>query len=117
MDDRPRFAIGHVSMTAGDATALAAFYTGLGMRLVVNMDRMSILELRGGTHLVLRQGPSGQGSLDLVVDDIDGTHDDFQTAGAAVTPILRGNPHDRFSATDPEGNMLTINSNHAMGPV
>jgi hypothetical protein len=38
-------------------------------------------------------------------------------AGANPTPIKRGRPHDRFTATDPEGNTLTVNSNHAMGPV
>ncbi|MDH3307018.1 MAG: hypothetical protein OEO77_05820 [Acidimicrobiia bacterium] len=121
IDDRlnqlPRFGIGHVSMAAADVYLLADFYTAIGMRLVVNMGRMAILELRGGTHLILRDGEPGTATLDLIVDDIDGTHAELEAAGADPSTIQRGNPHDRFVAKDPEGNTLVVNSNHAIGPV
>ncbi len=116
-ENRPRFGIGHVSMTATDIDRLAAFYEEIGMRLVVNMGRMAILELRGGTHLILGSGDAGTATLDLIVDDIDGTRAILEDAGADPSPIQRGNPHDRFTATDPEGNTLVVNSNHAVGPV
>lgn len=116
-DDRPRFGIGHVAMPAGDVDRLTEFYAAIGMRLVVNMGRMSILELRGGTHLVLGAGSAGTTTLDLIVDDIDSTQAILRDAGADPSPIQRGNPHDRFTATDPEGNTLVVNSNHAIGPV
>lgn len=116
-DDRPRFGIGHLSMTVADVDRLTDFYTKVGMRLVVNMGRMAILELRGGTHLILHGGERGVGSLDLIVDDIDGTREVLEAAGADPSAIQRGNPHDRFTATDPEGNTLIVNSNHAVGPV
>ncbi len=103
-------------MTAADIQSLASFYTEIGMRLVVDMGRTAILELRGGTHLVLHSGQPGQGSLDLIVDDIDETRDILEATGAEVTPIQRGNPHDQFNATDPEGNVLIVNSNHAIEP-
>ena len=116
-DQLPRFGIGHVSMAATDIDLLADFYETIGMRLVVNMGRMAILELRGGTHLVLSPGDAGTATLDLIVDDIDGTRMIMDAAGADPGSIQRGNPHDRFTATDPEGNTLLVYSNHAIGPV
>lgn len=104
-------------MTAADIASLASFYTGIGMRLVVDMGRMAILELRGGTHLILHSGEPGQGSLDLIVDDIDETSGVLQAMGASVTPITRGTPHDRFDSADPEGNTLIVQSTHAIGVV
>ena len=116
-DPRPRFGIGHVSLPADDIDRLVGFYTEIGMRLVVNMGRIAILELRGGTHIILQAGTRGSGTLDLIVDDIDDTRAVLETAGANPSQITRGNPHDRFSATDPEGNTLVVASNHAIGPV
>lgn len=117
LDDRPRFGIGHLAMPVADIDRLTEFYTTIGMRLVVNMGRMAILELRGGTHLILTDGDPGTTTLDLIVDDIDGTHKLLSGTGAEPSTIQRGNPHDRFVVTDPEGNRLVVNSNHAIGPV
>lgn len=114
---KPRFAIGHLALEANDVAQLTRFYTAIGMRLVVEMDRFTILELRGGTHLIVQPGQPGQTSLDLIVDDIDETRQVLIDAGATSSEIRRGSPHDRFTATDPEGNALTIHSNHAIGPV
>lgn len=116
-DPRPRFGIGHLSFPAADVGRLTEFYTSIGMRLVVDMGRAAILELRGGTHLIIQSGQPGNASLDLIVDDIDETHALLDGAGTDPSPIQRGNPHDRFTATDPEGNTLMVNSNHAIGPV
>ena len=116
-DPRPRFAIGHMAITAQDVTRLTEFYSNLGMRQIMNSGQFAILELRGGTHLIVQHGPAGQASLDLIVDDIDDVHTDLSTAGVVPSPIRRGHPHDQFQATDPEGNRLTISSNHAMGVV
>lgn len=116
-DERPRFAIGHMSMPAGDVVSLTRFYGRLGMRVVVESPNFAILEIRGGTHLILQPGPAGQGELDLMVDDIDDTRDAFIAEGVQVSRITRGNPHDRFATTDPEGNRLSVSSSHAMGPV
>ncbi len=116
-DMRPRFGIGHLPFPAADVARMTEFYTDIGMRLVVNMGRAAILELRGGTHMILQPGDPGTASLDLIVDDIDETRAVLEAAGAEPSPIQRGNPHDRFVATDPEGNTLVVNSNHAIGPV
>ena len=116
-DGRPRFGIGHVSMTAANVEALANFYTTIGMREIMSRKRMAIVELRGGTHIVIQQGAGGVSNLDLIVDDIDDTHRVLQAANGEPSAIRRGNPHDSFRATDPEGNQLVIHSNHAMGVV
>lgn len=113
----PRFAIGHMTLDAGNVDRLTDFYTGIGMRLVMNMGRAAIVELAGGTHIIIRSGEPGRAHLDFIVDDIDETHEVMERAGANPTAIRRGNPHDVFSATDPEGNALQINSTHAIGPV
>ena len=116
-DPRPRFGIGHLSMPAGDVPALTAFYGRIGMRVVVDSDTFAILELRGGTHLILTPGTPGETTLDVIVGDIDDTHRVLDQAGARPTRIHRGFPHDRFQARDPEGNVLLVNSDHSMGPV
>lgn len=116
-DQRPRFGIGHVALPVADVAGLTEFYVSIGMRLVVNMGRAAIIELRGGTHIILQSGQPGSSSLDLIVDDIDETRAVLAAAGADPSTIQRGNPHDRFTATDPEGNTLVINSNHAIGPI
>lgn len=116
-DLRPRFGIGHMSITAADVESLTDFYAAIGMRLIVNMGRMSIVELRGGTHLIIGSGEAGVANLDLIVDDIDATRSVLETEGASVGDIRRGSPHDQFIALDPEGNRLVVNSNHAMGVV
>ena len=118
LDPRPRFAIGHLGLPANDVGKLTDFYSAIGMRPVVNLGRMSIIELRGGTHIILsKSDEAGSGSLDLIVDDIDDTWAVLADAGADPTPITRGSPHDAFTATDPEGNELVVRSTHAIGPV
>ena len=117
-DPRPRFAIGHLGLPVDDVGRLTEFYTRIGMRPVVNLGRMSIIELRGGTHIILsKSDEAGSGSLDLIVDDIDDTWVVLADAGANPTPITRGSPHDTFTAADPEGNELIVRSTHAIGPV
>ncbi len=114
---RPRFGIGHMVITAADVDVMTNFYTGIGMRLVANMGRASIVELRGGTHLIIRSGQPGVANLDLIVDDIDETRDVLEAFGASPSVIQRGNPHDQFTASDPEGNTLIVNSDHSIGVV
>lgn len=116
-DPRPRFSVCHVLLTAQDPDRLGDFYASAGMRLVAKMERMAILELRGGTHLVVHRGEPGDAQLDLMVDNLAETHTLFDELGANPTPIVRGSPHDTFTATDPEGNALLIESSHATGPV
>lgn len=116
-DPRPRFSICHVQLTAADPKRLGDFYAAVGMRLVAQMERMSILELRGGTHLVIFGGEAGVSKLDLMVDDLDDIHELLNQMAANPGPIIPGSPYDTFTVNDPEGNVVLIESSHVTGPV
>ena len=117
---RPAVAIGHIGpLTVSSIPDAVAFYAGLGMRVVMSRARMAILELRGGTHLILRQGKSStdRAPFDLMVDDVDAVRQDLVAAGVPLGPVRTGGVHRTFELTDPDGHRVAITSSHAMGPV
>jgi hypothetical protein len=121
-DERPPLWVGHVVWQVKNVRTAASFWRDLGMRQVHLDDAVSILELRGGTHLILL--PEEQGStvpatapLDLMVDDLEETHARWSARGLPVSPIERGRIHDAFTITDPEGHVVTVNSSHVVGKV
>ena len=119
MDERPQVWIGHALLTVTDLDASTAFWSSIGMRLVETNPHVTVLELRGGTHLVLVPGaPSpGEAPFDLMVEDLDATHAAWSDAGIDPSPIARGRIHDSFVARDPDGYVVTVNSSHVVGPV
>lgn len=119
-DDRPPIWIGHVSLDTPTFEESLAFFVGLGMRQVAKMDNLAVLELRGGTHLVLRRAEDAEGedaSFDLMVDDIDAQHAALKDAGHAPGAIARGKIHARFDVAEPGGNTITFFDSHVAGPV
>ena len=75
-DSRPSIAIGHVTLRVADVVRAAAFYADLGLRPVMQSPSMAILELRGGTHLMLfkaKRAPKvgGVRSFDFMVDEVE----------------------------------------------
>ena len=116
-DGRPLFAIGHISLTGNDIGALADFYASIGFRKVARLPGIAILELRGGTHVAISSGPTGVTTLDLMVDDLDTTHQMLDSVGAEPSALTRSFPHLVFTATDPEGNTLLVHSSHVSGIV
>ena len=110
--------MGHLSVTASDIGQSADFYVSLGMREVVRNDRVVVLELRGGTHLVVVPGaPASHALFDLMVEDIDATHTAWTSLGLEPSPIERGRIHDQFTVADPSGTVVTVNSSHVVGTV
>lgn len=121
-DQRPVFAIGHMRMSVEDVGEAYAFFVRHGMRGILDRDGFAILELRGGTHLILSEAemPIETGErapFDLMVDDIDEAHRRFVEDGAEATAIERGNIHDSFSVRGPSGYSIPINSSHVAGIV
>ena len=121
-DARPAVAIGHVHLLVEDVVAAHEFFAGNGMREVLKRDDFTILELRGGTHLILEpaEDPIAAGQrtpFDLMVDDIDAAHAGFVANGATATEIKRGNIHDSFTVQGPSGYVVPVNSSHVVGPV
>ncbi len=118
-DQRPAVAVGHVRLGVADVVA-ARWLETVGLRPIVTMDDLAVLELRGGTHVVVRRAeqPPEHGApapFDLMVDDIDAAHRDYAAKGLSPTPISRGRIHDSFALPGPDGWSFTINSSHAGG--
>jgi hypothetical protein len=119
MDERPPVWIGHALLAVTDLDASTSFWSSVGMRVVETNEHVSVLELRGGTHLVLVPGAPSQGDapFDLMVEDLDETHAVWSAAGLDPSPIARGRIHDSFVAHDPDGYAVTVNSSHVVGIV
>ena len=87
----------------------------LGMRLVADGDDFAVLEMRGGTHLVLTSDPNSaliKAEFDLMVEDLDATHTHYTELGLKPGEIERGRIHDSFDLREPGGTVMTINSSH-----
>jgi catechol 2,3-dioxygenase-like lactoylglutathione lyase family enzyme len=120
MGARPPVWIGHARLTASDLDRSADFWRSVGMREVERNEQIVVLELRGGTHLVLLPGtPEGSSDapFDLMVEDLDATHAEWQRLGLDVSAIERGRIHSAFVLRDPDGNRVTVNSSHVVGDV
>jgi hypothetical protein len=120
IDQRPPVAVGHVRLMVTDVAAAAHWLETVGLRPIVTMDELAVLELRGGTHVVVRQAeqppaPRAAAPFDLMVDDIDATHRDYAAKGLSPSPIRRGRIHDSFELAGPDGWNFTVNSSHASG--
>jgi len=119
-DQRPPVAVGHVRLNVSDVGAAARWLETVGLRPIVTRDELAVLELRGGTHVVVRQAaqPPAAGTaapFDLMVDDVDATHRDYSDKGLSPSPIRRGRIHDSFDLPGPDGWAFTVNSSHASG--
>jgi len=118
-DERPPVAVGHVRLPCGDVAAAARWLETVGLRPIVQMEELAVLELRGGTHVVVRKNePPAAGTIapfDLMVDDIDASHRDYAGKGLSPSPISRGRIHDSFTVAGPSGWLFTVNSSHASG--
>ena len=105
-------------LTVSDLNRSARWWHAIGMREIEHNEHVAVLELRGGTHLVLVPGaPKPDVPFDLMVEDLDATHRDWEEQGIDVGPITKGRIHHAFEATDPDGYRVTVNSSHVVGPV
>ena len=128
----PAFAIGHLSLTVDDVAACHRFYADLGLRTFNAGETMAILELRGGTHLLLFQRGAEGGdvespfdgargnSVDLMIagrsrEDLQAVRDRLVQRGHAPEPIADRTffGHHVFKAKDPDGNEVTVSTSHA----
>ena len=115
----PPIAIGHVTLSVCDVGLAADFYEALGMRPILNRTELAILELRGGTHLVLfradglpQAGPVRD--FDFMVEDIEAVHAALERSGVQGTAISEDHlaGHLWFEVTDPDGHVLKVFSSH-----
>ena len=114
-DPRPPVWIGHVTMQTRSIPDSHKFMLELGMRAIADGEGFAVLELRGGTHLVLLPAEgllSGPAPFDLMVEDLDATHEELSGRGLSPGEISRGTIHDSFTVRDPSGLDITFNSTH-----
>ena len=117
-DKRPPVAIGHVFLAARDVPAAAEWLAEAGLRPIAGGENFAVLELRGGTHLVItkaaRRPKAGtEASFDLMVDDVDAAHRDYERRGCKPSRIRRGRIHDGFHVAGPDGYRISVVSSHA----
>ena len=120
VDQRPPVAVGHVWLPATDVARADQWLQSVGLRPIFADDGLAVLELRGGTHVVVRKAdqPPAEGAaapFDLMVDDIEAARRDYAGKGLAPSEISRGRIHDSFHLTGPDGYEFTVTSSHAGG--
>ena len=117
-DGRPPVWVGHITMETDRLEESETFMEQIGMRPMFRGDDVAVMELRGGTHLVLlkrNEVKPDDAAFDLMVDDIDATYADFASRGLGPSQIARGEIHASFEVTEPAGHRITFNSTHVSG--
>ena len=118
-DLRPPVWVGHVVLETNRLEETAQFMQTIGMRPIVQRTDFAVLELRGGTHLVLIAKPevtAKDAPFDLMVEDLHATHRRFTDLGMALTAIEPVPPeHERFFVREPAGHKIAFFSNHVSG--
>jgi len=115
---RPPVAVGHVFFAASDVAAAERWFVMAGLRPIAADDGFAVLELRGGTHLVVtkrrrKTASGGEAPFDLMVDDIGAAHRKFAAKGMKPSRIRHGSIHDSFRVAGPDGRFFAIVSSHA----
>ncbi len=119
-DQRPPVWVGHISLETNNFDLTLEFLKLIGMRLVTSSGSFAVLELRGGTHLVLRsvtESRTSEVSFDLMVEDLEAQHQDLVEHGYNPSAIHKGKIHRSFEVTEPGGNKIQFNSSHVVGIV
>lgn len=135
-EDQPIAAFGHFAMKVNDVDASYKFYSDLGLRPFGKLPGLAIIELRGGTHILLLEKDGempfsiesshlGQRAaffnerLDLMIDgksrdDLERFRTTLIEKGLAVDAIGQDKffGHDYFQMIDPDGNGITFYTSH-----
>jgi|SRR5271166_3953564 len=120
VDQRPPVAVGHVRLAATNIANAARWLESVGLRPIFADADLAVLELRGGTHVVVRKADEAPKAgaaapFDLMVDDIEAARRDYMAKGLAPSDISRGRIHDSFHLIGPDGHDFTVTSSHAGG--
>ena len=132
----PAAAFGHFVMKVDDISISYQFYTKLGLRPFGMYPDLAIIELRGGTHILLfnkndelpsslssshlgQRGAFFNEQLDLMIDgksrsDLEVYRTTIVEKGISVDAIAQDQffGHYYFQLADPDGNGITVYSSH-----
>jgi catechol 2,3-dioxygenase-like lactoylglutathione lyase family enzyme len=136
MDSLPAAALGHFVMKVANLGVSSQFYAGLGLRPVGMFPDVAIIEMRGGTHILLFPEnseapfpitPSRVGQraaffsehLDLMIDgktrgDLEAYRGSLLKNGIPADEIAQERffGHDYFHLADPDGHGITVYTSH-----
>jgi hypothetical protein len=118
-EPEPALAIGHLILPANDVPRTVAFLEQLGVKPIVTRESFAVIELRGGTHIVVQRAdgpiePETELPFDFMVDDLTAAHARCAELGAAPSAIHHGDIHSSFTITDPSGIKIEVVSSHAV---
>ena len=132
----PAAAFGHFIMKVNDVDISYQFYAKLGLRPFGIFPDLAIIELRGGTHILLfskndelpfsltssqlgQRGGFFSERLDLMIDgksrsDLERYRTTLIEKGLSVDAIAEDQffGHDYFQLADPDGNGITVYTSH-----
>jgi len=119
---RPAVAVGHVDLLVTDVPHAVEYFVQLGMRHIHHDNEFAVLELRGGTHLVLETPEDGATvqpgqtpPFDLMVDDLQMVHKNCSELGMDPSEIETGRIHSNFYLNGPDGYRIRVTSSHTSG--
>ena len=136
MDNLPAAALGHFVMKVADLGVSYQFYADLGLRQIGIFPDVAIIELRGGTHILLfpqndeapfpltashlgQRGAFFTEHLDLLIngktrDDLEVYRATLLKNGIAPGEITQERlfGHDYFQLADPDGHGVTVYTSH-----
>lgn len=132
----PAAAFGHFVMKVNDVNCSYQFYTKFGLRPIGIFSDVAIIELRGGTHILLfnksdelplslspshlgQRGDFSNERLDLMIDsksksDLELYRATLVESGLSVSEIAPDQffGHYYFHLADPDGNGITVYTSH-----
>jgi catechol 2,3-dioxygenase-like lactoylglutathione lyase family enzyme len=132
----PIAALGHFVMKVNDLDISYQFYSRLGLRPIGIFPDLAIIELRGGTHILIfskndelpfslssshlgQRGAFFNERLDLMIDgksksDLELYRTTLVEKGLSVDAIAQDQffGHDYFQLADPDGNGITVYTSH-----
>jgi catechol 2,3-dioxygenase-like lactoylglutathione lyase family enzyme len=133
----PAATLGHFIMKVSDIDRSYQFYTKLGLRPFGRFPELAIIELRGGTHILLfgkddelpfspssshlgQRGSFFNERLDLMIagksrSDLELYRTTLLEKGLSVDAIAQDQffGHDYFQLADPDGNGITVYTSHS----
>ncbi|MBW4507724.1 MAG: VOC family protein [Scytonematopsis contorta HA4267-MV1] len=119
-DNRPPVAIAHVKLMVSDVSIATNFFLKLGLRYIHQSENVAVLELRGGTHLVLNKaniflGSGTNAPFDLMVDNVFATREYFRQLELNPSEIEIEGIHTSFKLVSPDGYIFKVTSSHTCG--
>jgi catechol 2,3-dioxygenase-like lactoylglutathione lyase family enzyme len=135
-NDLPAAAFGHFVMKVNDIDISYQFYTKLGLRPVGIFPDVAVIELRGGTHILLfnkndelpfplssshlgQRGDFSNERLDLMIDgksrsELELYRTNLVENGLSADAIAQDQffGHNYFQLADPDGNGITVYTSH-----